>query len=201
MVKVAVIVGSLRRDSINRKLALALKKLAAPKGLDLSLVDLTDLPQYNDDLWPNPPAAVGRLKRAVEAADAVLFITPEFNRAIPGLLKNAVDWASRPWGKNSWAGKPGAIAGATGGKIGTAVAQSQLRGTLVLLDVTLMGQPEAYLTLAADTIDANNNVTDESVRKFLQGFIGAFTDWIGKVAGIVPEPGQPDVAEVMEPAE
>jgi chromate reductase len=200
VVNVAVVVGSLRRESINRKLALALKKLAAPQGLDLELVALDDLPQYNEDLWANPPEAVTRLKRQIEAADAVLFITPEYNRAIPGLLKNAVDWASRPWGKNSWSGKPAAIAGATAGKIGTAVAQAQLRGTLVVLDMALMGQPEAYVQLAPDTIDPAYNVTDEAVRRFLAGFLAAFVDWIGKVAGIVPEPGQPDAAQVIEEA-
>ena len=199
MVKVAVVVGSLRRGSINRTLALALRKLAAPIGLDLELVELNDLPQCNDDLWTDPPPAVKRLKRQIEAADAVLFVTPEYNRAIPGLVKTTVDWASRPWGKNSWAGKPGAIAGASGGKLGTAVAQAQLRATLVVLDVALMGQPEAYITLAPDSIDSQHNVTDESMRKFLTGFLGAFVDWIGKVAGIVPEPGQPDVAPVQEP--
>jgi chromate reductase len=143
---------------------------------------------------------VTRLKREVEAADAVLFITPEYNRAIPGVVKNAVDWASRPWGKNSWSGKPAAIAGATGGKIGTAVAQAELRNILVVLDMALMGQPEAYITLGPATIDANHNVTDEAVRKFLAGFVGSFRDWIGKVAGIVPEPGQPDVQPVIEKA-
>jgi chromate reductase len=200
MVNVAVIVGSLRRESVNRKVALALKKLAAPRGLNLSLVELGDLPQYNDDLWVDPPAAVTRLKRAVEAADAVLFITPEYNRGVPGLLKNALDWASRPWGKNSWSGKPGAIAGATGGKVGTAVAQAELRNSVVVLGVALMGQPEAYLTVTPGLIDADFSITDESFRKFLDGFLACFTDWIGKVADIVPEPGQPDVEQVMPAA-
>ncbi len=200
MINVAVVVGSLRRDSINRKLALALKKLGVAQGIEFNLVEIGDLPHYNDDLWSEPPAAVSGLKRAIEAADAVLFITPEYNRAIPGVLKNAVDWASRPWGKNSWSGKPAAIAGATGGKIGTAVAQAELRNILVVLDTALMGQPEAYVTLAPATIDKDHNVTDESVRKFLAGFVSAFRDWIGKVAGIVPEPGQPDTEPVIEKA-
>ena len=200
MVNVAVIVGSLRRESINRKVALALQKLARPRGLELSLVELGDLPQYNDDLWPDPPAAVTRLKRAVEAADAVLLITPEYNRGVPGLIKNALDWASRPWGKNSWAGKPGAIAGATGGKIGTAVAQAELRNSLVVLGVALMGQPEAYLQVTPGLIDANFTITDASFRKFLDGYLACFSEWIGKVADVVPEPGQPDIAEVMPAA-
>lgn len=194
MVKVAVVVGSLRRDSINRKLALALKKLGRRNGLALSLVELGDLPHYNQDLWDDPPAAVTRLKRDIEAADAVIFATPEYNRAPPGLVKDVVDWASRPYGKNSWAGKPAAVIGATTGKIGTAVAQSQLRSTLLVLDLAVMGQPEAYIQLAADTIDADHAVVDEAVRAFLEKWLAAFTDWIGKVAGLVPEPGQPEGA-------
>ncbi len=150
MVKVAVIVGSLRREWINRNLALALKKLGRRYGLDLSLVGLADLPHYNQDLWADPPAAVTRLKRDVEAADAVIFVTPEYNRAPPGLVKDAVDWASRPYGKNSWAGKPAAVIGATTGKVGTAVAQSHLRATLLVLDLAVMGQPEAYIQLPAE---------------------------------------------------
>ncbi|MEJ0098046.1 MAG: NAD(P)H-dependent oxidoreductase [Bauldia sp.] len=141
MPKVAVFVGSLRRESINVALARALAKLAGPQ-LDLELIDISDLPHYNNDLWMILPRRWTRIKRAIEAADAVLFITPEYNRAPPGLMKDVVDWASRPYGKNSWKGKPAAIAGATGGKIGTAVAQSHLRSSLVVLDLALMGQPE-----------------------------------------------------------
>jgi chromate reductase len=200
MAHVAVFVGSIRRDSINLKLAQALAKLAAPRGLDLELVELADLPHYNEDLWAAPPPSVLRLKRSIEEADAVLFVTPEYNRSIPGLLKDAIDWASRPWGKNSWTGKPGSIAGASGGKIGTAVAQSQIRSSLVVLDVALMGQPEAYVQVTPGLIDADFNVTDDSVEKFLAGFVAAFADWIGKISGIVPEPGQPDVAPVIEKA-
>ena len=189
--KVAVIVGSLRRESINRKLAKALAKLAGT-ALELELVNVSDLPHYNEDLWSDPPASVTRLKQAIEAADAVLVVTPEYNRSMTGLTKDAVDWASRPWGKNSWKGKPGAVAGASGGKIGTAVAQSHLRNSLLVLDVELMGQPEAYITVTPGLIDANFDVTDETVRKFLVGFLAAFADWIGKVTGIMPEDGQPD---------
>ena len=200
MVKVAVIVGSLRRKSINRNLALALKKLGRGYGLDLSLVGLADLPHYNQDLWADPPAAVTRLKRDVEAADAVIFVSPEYNRAPPGLVKDAVDWASRPYGKNSWAGKPAAVIGATTGKVGTAVAQSHLRATLLVLDLAVMGQPEAYIQLPADSIDAHHTVTDEAIRAFLEKWLAAFADWIGKVAGIVPEAGQPD-SDAMAAAE
>jgi chromate reductase len=201
MVKVAVIVGSLRRDSLNRKLALALKKLGRKRRLDLRLVDLSDLPHYNQDLWDDPPASVTRLKREVEAADAVMFVSPEYNRAPPGLVKDAIDWGSRPYGKNSWSGKPAAVIGATTGKIGTAVAQSHLRSTLLVLDLAVMGQPEAYIQLPAETVDADHNVTDESMRGFLEKWLDAFGDWIGKVAGIVPEPGQPEGELIAEPAE
>ncbi|MEJ0013927.1 MAG: NAD(P)H-dependent oxidoreductase [Bauldia sp.] len=196
MVKVAVFVGSLRRDSINRALAKALAKLAAPT-LEFELVDISDLPHYNNDLWEGtPPAAVTRMKHAMEAADAVLFITPEYNRSVPGLIKDVVDWASRPYGQNSLKGKPGAVAGASGGKIGTAVAQSHLRNSLVVLDVALMGQPEAYITVTPGLIDVNFDVTDEAVRVFLVKFLAAFADWIGKIAGIVMEEGQPDATRV-----
>ena len=201
MVKVAVVVGSLRRELINRQLALALKKLGRRNGLDLSLVGLEDLPHYNQDLWDDPPEAVTRLKRDVEAADAVIFVTPEYNRAPPGLMLDAIDWASRPYGKNSWAGKPAAVIGATPGKVGTAVAQSHLRTVLLVLDLAVMGQPEAYIQLAADTIDAHHTVTDVAVRAFLEKWLAAFADWIGKVAGIVPEPGQPDSGLAMDAAE
>ncbi len=201
MVKVAVIVGSLRGKSINRRLALALKKLARRNGLDLSLVDLADLPHYNQDLWDDPPAAVTQLKGAVEAADAVIFVTPEYNRAIPGIMKDAVDWGSRPYGKNSWAGKPAAVIGATPGKVGTAVAQAGLRAMLLVLDLAVMGQPEAYIQLATDTIDDNHTVTDVSVRTFLEKWLAAFADWIGKVSDIVPEPGQPEGDTALQAAE
>ncbi len=201
MVKVAVVVGSLRHESINRKLAQALKKLGHKNGLDLALIELGDLPHYNQDLWDAPPAAVTRLKKQVEAADAVIFVTPEFNRAVPGIVKDAVDWASRPYGRNSWAGKPAAVIGATPGKVGTAVAQSQLRSTLLVLDLAVMGQPEAYIQLAADSIDARHTVTDEAMRKFLEAWLAAFADWIGKVAHIVPEPGQPEGEWALDAAE
>lgn len=193
VVKVAVIVGSLRRESINRKLAKALTKLEAP-GCAFTFVEIGDLPHYNEDLWASPPAAVTRLKADIESADAVMFVTPEYNRSIPGLVKDVIDWACRPRGQNSWSGKPVAIIGATGGKIGTAVAQSQLRSILLTLDMAVMGQPEAYIQVTPGLIADDLTITDESVRGFLRKFLDAFADWIGKVAGIVPEPGQPDGA-------
>ena len=189
-VRVAVFVGSLRRESINLKLAKALMKLEAP-GCTFDLVDISDLPHYNNDLWPNPPASVTRLKQAITAADAVLFVTPEYNRGIPGLIKDVVDWASHPFRDNSWSGKPAAIIGASPGKIGTAVAQSHLRSTLLVLNLAVMGEPEAYIQVSPTLFAEDFTVTDEKTRAFLQTYLKSFAEWIKKVAGVVPEEGQP----------
>ena len=177
MSKIAVIVGSLRRESINRKLAEALAKLAGSRA-QFTILRIDDLPLFNQDQEPNPPAAVTRLKGEIEAADGVLIVTPEYNRSIPGVLKNAIDWASRPYGKNSFNGKPTAAIGASGGAIGTAAAQQHLRSILVYLNVTLMGQPEGYISFKPGLIDDQHNVTDESVRKFLQTYVDAFAAWV-----------------------
>jgi chromate reductase len=180
MSKIAVIVGSLRRDSINRKLAEALAGLAKPKDrYALSRID--DLPLFNQDLEPSPPAAVTRLKGEIEAADGVLIVTPEYNRSIPGVLKNAIDWASRPYGKNSFNGKPTAAIGTSMGAVGTAAAQQHLRSILAYLNVVLMGQPEGYISFKQGLIDANGTVTDESTRKFLQGYVDSFSAWVERL--------------------
>lgn len=179
MPRVAVLVGSLRRESINRKLALALGRLAAPI-LDFALVELGDLPMYNDDLLPDPPASVLRFKDDIRCADAVLFATPEYNRSIPPVLKNAIDWGTRPIGDSVWAGKPGAIVGATPGAIGAAVAQSHLRMIANIVDLALMGQPEVNLLLAPGLIDTNGDVTVPATRAFLQTFLDRFAAWIEK---------------------
>ena len=179
MSKIAVIVGSLRRESINRKLAEALAKLAGPK-LEFTYVKIDDLPLFSQDLEPNPPAAVTRIKSQIEAADGVLIVTPEYNRSIPGVLKNAIDWASRPYGKNSFNGKPTAGIGTSGGAIGTAAAQQHLRSILAYLNVVLMGQPEAYIQFKQGLVDDQHNVTDESVRKFLQSYVDTFTAWVDR---------------------
>jgi len=181
MSKIAVIVGSIRRDSINRKLAEALAKLAGPK-LEFTHVQIDDLPLFSQDLEPNPPAAVTRIKGQIESADGVLVVTPEYVGAIPGVLKNSLDWASRPYGKNSFSGKPTAGIGTSGGAIGTAVAQQHLRSILAYLNVTLMGQPEGYIQFKQGLVDAQHNVTDESVRKFLQSYVDAFTAWVDRYA-------------------
>ena len=176
--KIAVIVGSLRRDSLNRKLALALAELG--KGfLTLEMPPLAEVPLFNQDLESEPPQAVLSMKRTVAEADGVLFVTPEYNRGIPAVLKNAVDWGSRPTGKGVWAGKPAATAGISPGAIGTAVAQSQLRPVLTMLGMRLMGQPEAYITGGPDYFDAAGAVAEERSRKFLLNFLTRFAQWIG----------------------
>lgn len=174
MTKIAVLVGSLRKDSTNLKLAKALIKLGS---LDAQILQIGDLPLFNEDLEKDFPAAAQRLKKEIESADAVLFVTPEYNRSMPAPLKNAIDWASRPYGKNSFAKKPGAMIGTSPGAIGTAVAQHNLKGTLSYLDVDMMGQPEAYLQFKPDLIDADGNVTNEDTKKFLQKFVDSFKAW------------------------
>lgn len=181
MTKVAVIVGSLRRESINRKLAHALATLAKPKGLALSEVNLDDLPLYNEDLWQDPPAAVQRLKQEINDAGAVLFVTPEYNRSIPAVVKNVVDWASRPMVDSVWPGKRAAIVGASPGAIGTAVAQSHLRSILTPLGVALVSRPEVYISLKPGQLDDKGEVADESLAKLLNGFLDAFAKWLERV--------------------
>jgi chromate reductase len=177
MKTVAVLVGSLRRESLNRKFAQSLGRLAADR-LEFKFVEIGDLPLYNDDLWVSPPEAVLRMKREVEAADAVLFVTPEYNRYFSPAIKNAVDWGTRPWGKNSWEAKPAAIVGVSPGALGASAAQNSLKGLLVVCDMVLMGQPEVYVTYKAEHYDAAGEVADEHLRKFLNGWADRFTGWI-----------------------
>jgi chromate reductase len=181
MTKVAVFVGSLRRESLNRQFALALARLAEPKGLAFSLAKLDDLPLYNEDLWENPPAAVLRMKAEIQAADAVLFVTPEYNRSIPAVIKNALDWGSRPAGQAAWPGKPAGIVGASPGAIGTAVAQSHLRSIATVFGLALVSRPEIYLSAKPGLFGPDHSVTDEGTRKLLDGYLDAFAAWIRKV--------------------
>jgi chromate reductase, NAD(P)H dehydrogenase (quinone) len=181
MYTIAVLVGSLRRESINRKLAKALAKLGQGK-FKFHFVELGDIPIYNEDLWQDPPAAVLRMKKDIETADAVLFATPEYNRSIPPVVKNAIDWGTRPWGKNSWAGKPASIVGTSPGAVGTAVAQTHLRGIAPILELVLMGQPEVYLVNKPGLIDENDDITDDTTREFLQGYLDRFAAWIDQVS-------------------
>jgi len=173
---VAVFVGSLRKASINRKVALALVALAPP-SLQLSLVDIGNLPLYNEEWETNPPQSVIDLKAAIAAADAVLFVTPEYNRSVPGVLKNAIDVASRPYGKSAWNGKPGAVVSASPGAIGGFGANQHLRQSFVFLNVPMLPH-EAYLGKADTLFDDAGQLTDESTRKFLAKFLERFATWI-----------------------
>src|SRR5690349_8302917 len=166
--KIAVVVGSNRRESVNRKLAEALGKLRSDR-LAFQFVQIDDLPIYNQDDEANLPASVGRFKAEIEAADGVLFVTPEHSRSIPAVLKNAIDWGARPWGRNSWTGKVAAVTGTSPGAISTALAQQHLRQILGAQGVVLTAG-EAYLAFKPGLIDADDAVTDEGTRKFLKGF-------------------------------
>jgi chromate reductase len=179
--KVAVIVGSNRRDSINRKLAEALVKLGQT-NLDFAFVKIDDLPLYNQDLEAALPASVVRFKSEIAAADGVLFVTPEHNRSIPTVLKNAVDWGARPYGQNSWAGKPVAIAGASPGALGAALAQQHLRQILgASLGALVMGG-EAYVSFKPGLVDEKGEIADESTRGFLRGFLAQFATFLSRLA-------------------
>jgi chromate reductase len=180
--KVAVMVGSLRKESNNLKLAKALAKLGKGK-FTADIVQIGDLPLFNEDLEKDVPAPVARMKKEIEGADAVLFVTAEYNRGMPGVLKNAIDWASRPYGKNSFAGKPGAICGTSPGAIGTACAQHNLRPTLAYLDMIMLSQPELYLQFKEGLIDSEGNVGNEGTQKFLQGFVDKFAAWAERHIG------------------
>jgi chromate reductase, NAD(P)H dehydrogenase (quinone) len=171
-IEVAVVVGSNRRESINRKLAHALVKLADSK-LVANFVQLDDLPMFTQDLESSLPASVQRFKSEIEQASALLFVTPEHNRSIPALLKNAIDWGARPYGRSSWAGKPAAITGTSPGALGTAVAQQHLRQILGDLGALVMGG-EAYVVFQPGLIDDAHAVADTSSRQFLHSFVDQF---------------------------
>ena len=174
---VAAFVGSLRKDSINRKLANALADLA-PSSLQLTIIEIGQLPLYNQDEDSNPPAAWAAFRARLKAADAVLFVTPEYNRSVPAALKNALDVGSRPAGQNVWNGKPGAIVSASPGAIGGFGANHHLRQSLVFLNVPAMQQPEAYIGGADKLFDASGRLVNDGTRKFLQQFMQAFAAWV-----------------------
>jgi chromate reductase len=178
--QVGYIVGSLARGSLNRKLALALVKLAPP-GLEFREIPIRDLPLYSYDYDKDFPAPARALKQAIADVDAVLIVTPEYNRSIPGALKNAIDWASRPHGSNALTRKPSAVIGASPGKIGTAIAQQHLRGVLGFCDSPQMNAPEAYIQAGKDLLDDEGNVGDESTRKFLAGFMAKYKTFLDMV--------------------
>ncbi len=177
---IAVVVGSLRRDSLNRKLATAIAKLAPPE-FSFKQVRIDDLPLYNQDDDASPAESVKRLKSEITAARGLLFVTAEYNRSIPGVLKNAIDHASRPYGESAWVGKPAGVLGASGGAIGTAVAQQHLRTILAYLDVPTLGQPEAFIHAKEGLFDQAGNIGADS-RAFLQGWMDRYVAWVKKHA-------------------
>lgn len=175
--KIAVVVGSLRKDSLNRKLALALANLA-PAGVTFEHVRIDDLPLYNQDQDGNQAEPVRRLKGEIAAADGVLFVAAEYNRSIPGVLKNAIDNASRPYGQSAWAGKPAGVIGISVGAIGTALAQQHLRNVLAYLDMPTLGQPEAFVQNKEGLFDDKGHVGIESTREFLKGWVEKYVAWV-----------------------
>ena len=179
-IHIAVIVGSLRRDSLNRKLATALARLA-PADFSFTQLQIGDLPLYNQDDDANPAPQVQRLKSEIAAAKGLIFVTPEYNRSIPGVLKNAIDHASRPYGQSAWAGKPAGVIGASVGVIGTALAQQHLRNILANLDVPTLGQPEAFIHAKEGLFDGAGNIGDGN-RSFLQTWMNQYVAWVRKHA-------------------
>ncbi|HEY7992223.1 MAG TPA: NAD(P)H-dependent oxidoreductase [Stellaceae bacterium] len=178
---IAVFVGSLRKESFTRKVALAMAKIA-PATMKLSIVEVGHLGPYNQDLDPNPPADWTALKERIQKADAVLFATPEYNRSVPGFFKNVIDIASRPYGKSAWDGKPAAIVSVSPGAIGGFGANHHLRQSLVFLNMPTMPQPEAYVGGAAQLIGADGDFAKPETKEFLGKFLAAFDRWIDRNA-------------------
>ena len=184
--KVGYLIGSLAKGSINRKLAQALVKLAPPE-LVMSEISFKDLPLYSYDYDANFPRKRPRFKSAIAAVDAVLFVTPEYNRSIPGGLKNAIDWASRPYGTNSFARKPSAVIGTSPGAIGTAVAQQNLRSVLGFCNSPQMNAPEAYIQFTPGLIADDGEVTNDETAEFLRIYMADFHMFIARVRSVLPK--------------
>ena len=178
--KIAIIVGSIRKDSFNRKLASAIVKLA-PSEFSFKQVQIGDLPLYNQDDDANQAESVKRLKNEIKSAQGILFVTPEYNRSIPGVLKNAIDNASRPYGQNAWAGKPAGVIGVSIGIIGTAIAQQHLRNVLAFLDMPTLGQPEIFIQAKDGLFDDAGNIGADS-KQFLQNWMDKYCAWVKKHA-------------------
>ncbi len=174
---IAVLVGSLRRDSFNRKLASAIAKLAPPE-FSFKQLKIDDLPLYNQDDDDSPAESVKRLKNDIKAAKGLLFVTPEYNRSIPGVLKNAIDHASRPYGHNTWATKPAGVTGISVGAVGTAVAQQHLRTVLAYLDVPTLGQPEVFIQMKEGLFGEGGEVANADSKKFLQDWVAKYVAWV-----------------------
>lgn len=178
--KVAVIVGSLRKDSANRRLAQAIALMAAPR-LDLQIVGIEAVPLYNQDLEADFPQGVADFKAAVAGADAVLFVTPEYNRGVPGVLKNAIDWGTRPAGQSVWRGKPAAVVGASPGPLGTAAAQVELRNVLLSIDMAVMGAPQLYFIHRNEHFSPEGEVADPKFRQIIGAWVEKFAAWIARI--------------------
>lgn len=178
---IALLVGSLRRDSINRRLAGAVKAMA-PANVSFTDVRIADLPLYNQDTEKSPGEGVRRLKEDVSSASGVLFVTPEYNRSIPGALKNAIDHGSRPYGQSSFAGKPAGVIGASVGAPGTSMAQQHLRNILAYLDMPTLGQPEVYLQVNEGMFDDSGALVKDDTRTFLQGWLDRYIAWVAQHA-------------------
>ncbi|MGT2493742.1 NADPH-dependent FMN reductase [Cupriavidus basilensis] len=178
---VAVLVGSLRKDSFNRKLALALAALA-PAGIKLEIVEIRQLPLYNQDEDASPPAPWVVFRDRIRRADAVLFVTPEYNRSVPAALKNAIDVGSRPYGKSAWDGKPGGVISASPGAVGGFGANHHLRQSLVFLNIPVLQQPEAYISGVDKLFDEQGGIANESTRGFLGKYLTTFEAWIERSA-------------------
>ena len=179
--KVAVIIGSLRKESFNRKFAKALIALAPP-SLQMEIVEIGQLPLFNQDDESDPPQVIRDFKQKIESVDAVLFVTPEYNRSMPGVLKNAIDVASRPYGKSAWSRKPAGVVSVSTGAIGGFGANHHLRQSLVFLDMPALQQPEAYIGNAASLFDESGQLTNASTREFAQKFLSAYEQWIERNA-------------------
>lgn len=184
--KVGYLVGSLSSTSINRLLAKALVR-AAPEELELFEIPIRELPLYSQDYDDDFPAVARAFKQAISEADAVLFVTPEYNRSIPGGLKNAIDWATRPWGRNSFTRKPSAIIGASPGALGTALAQAQLRNVLCFCNSPLLNTVEAYVQFTPGLITDDGEVTSEKTKQFLRNYMKEFHTFIVRVLTVLPK--------------
>lgn len=174
--QIGVVVGSIRKDSINKQLANGLIKLF-PKNFSFKFIKMDDLPLYNQDLDGKQPEPVNRLKKEITDCDALIFLTPEYNRSMPGVLKNALDHGSRPYGQNSWANKPAGVLGASVGTMGTALAQQHLRNVLAYLDTPTLNQPEVFIHAKEGFFDKDGHINDTS-NKFLQGWVDKYMAWV-----------------------
>ena len=179
-VRILGIAGSLRRDSYNRATLRAAMELA-PEGASIETFELDDIPAFNQDDEQNPPAKIVELKQRIREVDAILFVTPEYNYSVPGVLKNAIDWASRPYGDSAWNGKPAAIMGASVGAVGTARAQYHLRQMMVFLNMFPVNQPEVMIGNAFERFDAQGNLMDEAAKGFIRQLLQNLVDWSRRI--------------------